>query len=132
MKWWALLVVATLFLGFAATTGLATGTVTGLEVHDGRCGENHDRDCTRFDATVEYVVAGEVHRTVDHGWKGGHGVPPADAPLPLHDHPYVLYVRTDPSDGRALSAQALGYLAMGCGLPLHLGGLLLFGRRRTD
>ena len=132
MKGWILLVAAASILGLAATTGLTTGTVTGLGVRDGHCGKNHDRECTTFDATVEYVVAGEVHRTVDHGWKSGHGLPVADAPLQLHDSLYVVYVRTDPSDGRALSEQALGYLALGFAPPLILGGVLLIARRRTD
>jgi hypothetical protein len=73
----AILVVVVNRLLFLADAERTVGHVTGVWGQDGRCGRRRSKyDCTRFDARVEYVVAGTpLTIDIDAGRARGHGQP---------------------------------------------------------
>jgi hypothetical protein len=82
---------------FVLSSEEATGEVSHIEAHDGRCGGKHKYDCTEFTATIDFTVSGRRHTTTTSaGSTRGHGASVQTASYREGQELPVLYAPDNP------------------------------------
>jgi len=140
---WLMVLFSLAALCFAALTGVqrwrfqqvavsTIGEVISIDARDSTCGRKPRRQCTKFDAVVEYPIDDAPQRlTVGAGQSRGHRQPLSEAEYRKGD---PMPVRYNPQTGEAMQDSGSAIW----GLPIVLaimGGVfmvvgLLAGRRR--